>query len=130
MTTNHTMAGAKRGRSAAAPVLGRAWSLALEADGWLAPPDPGPEPGGEPPVLLLHGSGPGVSAAANWRAGLPAMRQRRRVLAPDQLGFGRTATGAAGSAESSSSTRWSRLRNSKRLNISFSVERSGGDSTP
>ena len=52
------------------------------------------EPGhGEPPVLLLHGSGPGVSAAANWRPVIPALSARRRVIAPDQLGFGGTATG-------------------------------------
>ena len=49
---------------------------------------------GQPPVLLLHGSGPGVSATANWRAVLPPLRAgRRRVIAPDQLGFGGTATG-------------------------------------
>ena len=46
-----------------------------------------------PPVLLLHGSGPGVTAAANWRPVIPALSQDRRVLAPDQLGFGGTATG-------------------------------------
>ena len=52
------------------------------------------EPGtGQLPVLLLHGSGPGVSAAANWRPVIPALRQHRRVIAPDQLGFGGTATG-------------------------------------
>ncbi len=48
---------------------------------------------GQLPVLLLHGSGPGVSAAANWRAVIPALRASRRVIAPDQLGFGGTATG-------------------------------------
>jgi 2-hydroxymuconate-semialdehyde hydrolase len=46
-----------------------------------------------PPVLLLHGSGPGVSAAANWRPVIPALSAGRRVIAPDQLGFGGTATG-------------------------------------
>ena len=46
-----------------------------------------------PPVLLLHGSGPGVTAAANWRAVIPALSASRRVIAPDQLGFGGTATG-------------------------------------
>ena len=52
------------------------------------------DPGGSlPPVLLLHGSGPGVSAAANWRAVIPALSAGRRVIAPDQLGFGGTATG-------------------------------------
>lgn len=48
-----------------------------------------------PPVLLLHGSGPGVSAAANWRPVVPALSATRRVVAPDQLGFGGTATGEA-----------------------------------
>jgi 2-hydroxymuconate-semialdehyde hydrolase len=47
----------------------------------------------QPPILLLHGSGPGVTAAANWRPVIPALSEDRRVLAPDQLGFGGTATG-------------------------------------
>ncbi|WP_433201671.1 alpha/beta fold hydrolase [Nocardia sp. CA-107356] len=54
------------------------------------------EPSGsstQPPLLLLHGSGPGVSAAANWRPVLPSLSATRRVIAPDQLGFGGTATG-------------------------------------
>ena len=46
-----------------------------------------------PPVLLLHGSGPGVTASANWRPIIPALSTDRRVIAPDQLGFGGTATG-------------------------------------
>jgi 2-hydroxymuconate-semialdehyde hydrolase len=46
-----------------------------------------------PPLLLLHGSGPGVTAVANWRAIIPALAADRRVIAPDQLGFGGTATG-------------------------------------
>jgi len=46
-----------------------------------------------PPVLLLHGSGPGVTATANWRPIIPAVSADRRVVAPDQLGFGGTATG-------------------------------------
>jgi len=55
--------------------------------------DTGPVGGSQRPVLLLHGSGPGVSAAANWRPVIPALRATRRVIAPDQLGFGATATG-------------------------------------
>jgi 2-hydroxymuconate-semialdehyde hydrolase len=47
----------------------------------------------QPPVLLLHGSGPGVTATANWRPIIPALASHRRVIAPDQLGFGGTATG-------------------------------------
>ena len=42
------------------------------------------------PVLLLHGSGPGVSAWANWRLLLPVLAQTRRAIAPDLLGFGYT----------------------------------------
>jgi pimeloyl-ACP methyl ester carboxylesterase len=42
------------------------------------------------PVLLIHGSGPGVSAWANWRAVLPRLSRRLRVVAPDLLGFGYT----------------------------------------
>jgi 2-hydroxymuconate-semialdehyde hydrolase len=42
------------------------------------------------PALLLHGSGPGVSAWANWRLVMPTLAQRRRVIAPDLVGFGFT----------------------------------------
>ncbi|WP_198652263.1 alpha/beta fold hydrolase [Nocardioides allogilvus] len=46
--------------------------------------------GSGPPVVLIHGSGPGVSAWANWRLTLPALAENFRVLAPDVLGFGYT----------------------------------------
>lgn len=42
------------------------------------------------PVIMLHGSGPGVSAWANWRLNLPVLAQRFRVSAPDIVGFGHT----------------------------------------
>jgi 2-hydroxymuconate-semialdehyde hydrolase len=42
------------------------------------------------PVLLLHGSGPGVTAWANWRLTIPALAERFRVVAPDVVGFGFT----------------------------------------
>lgn len=42
------------------------------------------------PVLLLHGSGPGVSAYANWRLTVPALAGEHRVIAFDQPGFGFT----------------------------------------
>ena len=48
------------------------------------------EAGAGTPVLLLHGSGPGVSAWANWRLVLPSLARSFRVIAHDQLGFGRT----------------------------------------
>ena len=40
------------------------------------------------PVLFIHGSGPGVSAWANWRLCLPEVSKHYRVIAPDMLGFG------------------------------------------
>lgn len=46
--------------------------------------------GGGAPLLLLHGSGPGVTAWANWRGVVPALSERHRVLAPDVVGFGYT----------------------------------------
>lgn len=42
------------------------------------------------PVLLIHGSGPGVSAWANWRLTIPALAEHCRVIAPDMVGFGFT----------------------------------------
>lgn len=42
------------------------------------------------PVLLIHGSGPGVTAWANWRLVLPELAKSCRVIAPDMLGFGYT----------------------------------------
>lgn len=40
------------------------------------------------PVFLIHGSGPGVTAWANWRFTIPVLAQRFRVIAPDMAGFG------------------------------------------
>lgn len=42
------------------------------------------------PVVMLHGSGPGVSAFANWNRVFPLLKDYRRVLAPDMVGFGYT----------------------------------------
>lgn len=42
------------------------------------------------PVVLIHGSGPGVSAWANWRLALPVLGRTRRAIAPDMAGFGYT----------------------------------------
>ena len=42
------------------------------------------------PVLLIHGSGPGVSAYANWRLVMPELAKQVRVIAPDMVGFGFT----------------------------------------
>ena len=45
-------------------------------------------------VLLLHGSGAGVSAWANWRNLIPVLSEDYRVIAPDLVGFGYTETPA------------------------------------
>lgn len=42
------------------------------------------------PLLMIHGSGPGVSAWANWRTVLPKLAASRRIIAPDMVGFGYT----------------------------------------
>lgn len=42
------------------------------------------------PLFLIHGSGPGVSAWANWRLVMPSLAERFEVVAPDIVGFGYT----------------------------------------
>lgn len=48
------------------------------------------EAGEGEPVVLIHGSGPGVTAYANWRLVIPVLAQKYCVLAPDIAGFGYT----------------------------------------
>jgi pimeloyl-ACP methyl ester carboxylesterase len=48
------------------------------------------EAGAGEPIVMLHGSGPGVSAIANWQYNIGTLSQRFRVLAPDIVGFGAT----------------------------------------
>lgn len=43
---------------------------------------------GQPAVLLLHGSGPGVSGQSNWSDVLTALGDRFHCIAPDIVGFG------------------------------------------
>ncbi|ADG06999.1 alpha/beta fold hydrolase [Kyrpidia tusciae] len=42
------------------------------------------------PLLLIHGSGPGVSAWANWRLVFPLLADDFQLYAPDLVGFGQT----------------------------------------
>jgi 2-hydroxymuconate-semialdehyde hydrolase len=42
------------------------------------------------PLVLLHGSGPGVSAYANWNKLFPLLGKNHRMIAPDMVGFGYT----------------------------------------
>ena len=48
------------------------------------------EDGSGKPVILLHGSGPGVSAWSNWADTIPALAEEFHVIAPDIAGFGHT----------------------------------------
>jgi len=45
-------------------------------------------PSGAPPILWLHGSGPGVTALGNWAGMLDAFGDEYDNLAPDIVGFG------------------------------------------
>jgi len=42
------------------------------------------------PVVFLHGSGPGVTAWANWNKVFPLMKEHFHLVAPDMAGFGFT----------------------------------------
>lgn len=42
------------------------------------------------PVILLHGSGAGVTGWANWRGTMPVLQEGFRVIVPDLVGFGFT----------------------------------------
>jgi len=48
------------------------------------------EAGSGPPLILVHGSGAGVTAYANWRLTIPVLAKKYRVIAPDLAGFGYT----------------------------------------
>ena len=71
--------------------------------------------GSGPPVLLLHGSGPGTTAAA-WAPLIAALAPRHRVIAPDLLGFGAAAGPRARSGRRGRSRRssWSTRSGSRR----------------
>ncbi len=73
----------QRGQAGAEPEIGRS----VRAGGVMTNYH---EAGSGPPVILIHGSGPGVSAWANWRLVLPYLAERLHVFAYDQLGFGYT----------------------------------------
>lgn len=43
-----------------------------------------------PPLILMHGAGPGASAASNWRHCFAELAQDFYVVAPDMIGFGQS----------------------------------------
>lgn len=46
------------------------------------------EAGSGEDVVLIHGSGPGVTSYANWRLVIPKLAEDFHVVAPDMVGFG------------------------------------------
>lgn len=42
------------------------------------------------PILFLHGSGTGVTAAANWWLNLPSLAEQGRCIAIDSIGYGQS----------------------------------------
>jgi 4,5:9,10-diseco-3-hydroxy-5,9,17-trioxoandrosta-1(10),2-diene-4-oate hydrolase len=51
------------------------------------------EAGDGPPVLMLHGGGPGASGVSNYSRNVAALARRFRVLVPDLPGYGRSTKG-------------------------------------
>jgi 2-hydroxy-6-oxonona-2,4-dienedioate hydrolase/4,5:9,10-diseco-3-hydroxy-5,9,17-trioxoandrosta-1(10),2-diene-4-oate hydrolase len=49
------------------------------------------EAGDGPPVVMLHGGGPGASGVSNYSRNIDALAQHFRVLVPDMPGYGRSA---------------------------------------
>ena len=50
----------------------------------------GKAPGTAPAIVLIHASGPGVSAYANWATTMPQFEDEYCVIGPDLIGFGDT----------------------------------------
>ncbi|MFN3468553.1 MAG: alpha/beta fold hydrolase [Novosphingobium sp.] len=65
------------------PEIGRYVSVAGVATNYISA-------GTGEPLILIHGSGPGVTAYANWRGIIPDLAEDFACLAPDTLGFGYT----------------------------------------
>ncbi|MFF0729844.1 alpha/beta fold hydrolase [Streptomyces sp. NPDC004134] len=55
------------------------------------------ETGDGPPVLLLHGGGPGASGVPNYARNIAELAEEYRVIVPDLPGYGRSTKGIDGS---------------------------------
>lgn len=53
------------------------------------------EAGDGPPVLMLHGGGPGASGVSNYSRNVAALARRFRVLVPDLPGYGKSTKGVS-----------------------------------
>src|SRR5277367_1309754 len=51
------------------------------------------EAGDGPPVVMLHGGGPGASGVSNYSRNIDALAAHFRVIVPDMPGYGRSAKG-------------------------------------
>ena len=51
------------------------------------------EAGSGPPVVMLHGGGPGASGVSNYSRNIDALAAHFRVIVPDLPGYGRSAKG-------------------------------------
>ncbi|MFZ3343729.1 alpha/beta fold hydrolase [Mycobacterium sp.] len=51
------------------------------------------EAGSGPPVVMLHGGGPGASGVSNYSRNIDALAAHLRVIVPDLPGYGRSAKG-------------------------------------
>src|SRR5271157_4424762 len=51
------------------------------------------EVGEGPPLLMLHGGGPGATGAANFVRNIPTLAERFRLIVPDMPGYGRSTKG-------------------------------------
>lgn len=51
------------------------------------------ETGEGPPLLMLHGGGPGASGVSNYERNIAALSQHFRVIVPDLPGYGRSTKG-------------------------------------
>lgn len=54
------------------------------------------ETGDGPPVLLLHGGGPGASGVSNYARNIGELAKEYRVIVPDLPGYGRSTKGVDG----------------------------------
>ncbi|MBK3575392.1 alpha/beta fold hydrolase [Streptomyces sp. MBT65] len=54
------------------------------------------ETGDGPPVLLLHGGGPGASGVSNYHRNITELAKEYRVIVPDLPGYGRSTKGIDG----------------------------------
>ncbi|MFI9761260.1 alpha/beta fold hydrolase [Streptomyces sp. NPDC051963] len=54
------------------------------------------ETGDGPPVVMLHGGGPGASGVSNYVRNIARLAERYRVIVPDMPGYGRSSKGVDG----------------------------------